>query len=128
MIGIMGRIFWSRGGRPQEKISITKEENRHNHVFGPIFLDIPIFFKGDAKNYRFLSLSKFCSMIIGVINIVEQCSDLLYQRRPYRDAVRHLRQYFGGKQIEGRSVLRILQLSLRICVPREAIEKYSDIH
>ena len=61
MIGIMGRIFWSRGGRPQEKISITKEENRHNHVFGPIFLDIPIFFKGDAKNYRFLSLSKFCT-------------------------------------------------------------------
>ena len=62
MIGIMGRIFWSRGGRPQEKISITKEENRHNHVFGPIFLDIPIFFKGDAKNYRFLSLSKFCKI------------------------------------------------------------------
>ena len=53
----MDRIFWSRGGWPQEKISITKEEN---HVFGPIFLDIPIFFKGDAKNYRFLSLSKFC--------------------------------------------------------------------
>ena len=23
------------------------------------------------------------------------------QGRPYRDAVRHLRQYFGGKQIEG---------------------------
>ena len=52
----------------------------------------------------------------------------LIQGRPYRDAVRHLRQYFGGKQIEGRSVLRILQQYLRICVPQAAIEKYSNIH
>ena len=61
-------------------------------------------------------------------HVIRITSFLSEQGRPYRDAVRHLRQYFGGKQIEGRSVLRILQQSLRICVPQAEIEKYSNIH
>ena len=74
MIGIMGRLFSSRGGRTQEKISITKGKNRHNRVFGPKFLDMPLFLEGDAKKYRFLSLRKFCT--VSLESVQTHCNSL----------------------------------------------------